>query len=116
MSKLTGRVFITLNGKRYDSKPGASLKLAGVTRNPVVTDAGIPGYTETWEAGECSFTIPHSADVSITAIHTLTDCNLVFKTDTGKSYILENAWSAMMPTLASGDLSCKFNSGTGREA
>lgn len=116
MSKLTGRVSITLNGKRYDSKPGASLKLAGVTRTPVVTDAGVAGYTEEYGPGECSFTIPHSANISITEIHAMTDTNLVFTTDTGKILTLTNAWSAEMPTLASGDIGCKFNSPGSREA
>ncbi|HEX5276489.1 MAG TPA: phage tail tube protein [Fluviicoccus sp.] len=115
-NKLTGRVTITLNGKRYDSKPGASLKLAGVNRNPVITDAGVAGYTEEPTAAECSFTIPHSANVSITEIHAMTEANLVFKTDTGKTYVLENAWCAEMPTLGGGDLPCKFYSATSREA
>lgn len=115
-NKLTGRVTITLNGQRYDSKPGASLKLAGVNRAPVVTDAGVAGFTEEPTAAECSFTMPHSAKVSITEIHAMTETNLVFKTDTGKTYVLEKAWSAEMPTLASGDLPCKFYSATSREA
>lgn len=115
-NKLTGRVTISLNGKSYNSKPGASLKLAGVNRTPVVTDQGIAGYTEEPTPAECSFTMPHSANVSITEINAMTDTNLVFKTDTGKTYVLEKAFSAEMPTLASGDLPCKFYSATSREA
>lgn len=114
-NKLTGRVAISLNGKRYDSKPGASLRLAGVTRNPVVADAGVVGYTEEPTAAECSFTIPHSAGVSVTEVAAMTDADLAFKTDTGKTFMLKGAWCAEMPTLASGDLPCKFYAAESKE-
>lgn len=116
MSKLTGRVTTTINGKRFDSKPGASFKPAGVKRTPVITDAGVAGYTEEPTPAECSFTIPHSANISVTEIGNMTDINLVFKTDTGKTYVMESAWSDEMPALANGDVPCKFTSATSREA
>jgi Phage tail tube protein len=46
MTQVTGRVFISLNGKRIRSKEGASLELGGIAREAAASDAGVDGHTE----------------------------------------------------------------------
>lgn len=106
--QVTGRVFISVGGKRLRSKDGASLKTGGAKREAVVGDDSVHGYQEKLEAPSVSCAISHTADTSLRELHDLTDTTLLFETDTGKVFTLSHAWLMNPPELSKGEVKLEF--------
>jgi hypothetical protein len=109
MSHVTGRVFITLNGQRIQSKDGASLDMGGLKRTPVIADGGIVGYSEELTAPEVNCKVAHIATTSLKEFQDFKDGSLMFETDTGSVFSLSEAWNADPPKLEKGEITLKFN-------
>lgn len=110
MSKVTGRVFIKVSGKLLRSKEGAKLTGIGeVERTPVIGNE-VYGFVEKVVAPSIECTLADTADLSIKEIAAITDATATFETDTGKTYIVRNAWCESSPSLTAGegDVECKF--------
>ncbi|MGE0487315.1 MAG: phage tail tube protein [Gammaproteobacteria bacterium] len=103
MAQLTGRCSVKINGQLIRSKPGAKLNLGGVTREAVLGDNGVDGFVQKTAAPYIEGTFTHGRDTDLQALHDLEDGSVSFETDTGKGYILRNAWSANPPELTSGE-------------
>lgn len=110
MSQLTGRVFISINGQKYRSKEGASLDVGGLVREAATSDSGVDGFVEKYTQAAVDFAINHKPEISLTAIHSITDGTLLFQTDTGSVFTLREAWSATPPKLVKGEVSLRFES------
>lgn len=108
MTQVTGRVTVSINGKRIRSKEGASLDTGGAKREAAMSDAGVDGYTETLTAPTVDCKINHTADTSLTELHAFKDGTLTFETDTGRIYTLINAWSSTPPKLEKGEVTLQF--------
>lgn len=108
-NKVTGRVFISVNGERMRSKEGAKLMLGGAEREAVVGDDSIHGFTEKLTAPGIEFTMSHMADTNLKALSDLTDASVQFEADTGKVYVLRNAWCAKSIEMSKGEVSLVFN-------
>lgn len=108
MAQVTGRVFITVAGKRIASKEGAKLKYGGVKREGVTADSGVVGYKEAPEIPGVECTVVHTSDVSIAEFQAMTNASISFDTDTGRSYVLSGAWCEGAMELASGELGLNF--------
>jgi len=115
MAQVTGRVFITIGGKRVASKPGAKLLYGGVTRESVVADSGVVGFRETPIAPGVECEIEHTADVSLAEFQAMTAASISFDTDSGRSYVLSGAWCEGGLELASGAFGLKFGAMDCRE-
>ena len=110
MAQVTGRVYISVGGRRLRSKPGATLNTGGVSRSPVLSDSGVDGYSETTVSPQVDCTISHTSDISLTDLGAIVNETLRFQTDTGVSYTIRNAWCAAPPTLgAGGEVTLVFN-------
>jgi hypothetical protein len=92
MAQINGRVTLTLAGKRLASKEGAKLMTGGVEREPVLGDGGVLGYTEKTVAPGVECTIAYSRDTRLADLNATTDATLIFKSDTGREYILTGAF------------------------
>lgn len=110
-NKLTGKAFIDATGmNRLRTSPGATLHFGGFPRNGVSSDLGAVGYQE----GEFEYPFIeceqiHGADIDIEKLKSATDITVTFLTDTGKSWVLQNAWVKDILTLDSkGKLPTKF--------
>jgi len=103
-----GRAFITISGRRYNSKEGATIKLGGEAGTPVVGDSGYAGLQYQIEAGQVDCTIIASNDVSITEIQKLKNVNLTFDSDNGKSYVSSNASNGPVPELSKDGIKVTF--------
>lgn len=108
MAQVTGRVFITLGGKRLASKEGAKLIYGGVERETVIADTGVVGYQEKVSAPGVECTIAHTPDVSLDELSNTNDATLSFDTDSGKSFVLSNAWLAKPLELEKGEVKLTF--------
>lgn len=106
--QLTGRVFINVKGKRLRSKEGSTLKFGGVEREGVTADTGVAGYMEKTSIPEVECTIAHGADTSLAEFQAVTAEEVQFVTDTGKSFILRDAWCGGALELSKGEVKLKF--------
>jgi hypothetical protein len=107
MAKVTGRIFISINGQRLRSKEGASLETGGVEREAAISDAGVDGYMEKITAPKVDCKINHTDVTSMAEIQAFTG-TLTFETDTGRIYTLREAWNAKPPKLEKGEITLEF--------
>ncbi|WP_300657528.1 phage tail tube protein [Pseudomonas sp.] len=103
-----GRAIITYNGKRLRSKPGATLNLGGTSRTPDPLDDGSVGYAESTAAPELTCAVPLTADLSVQELRDLTDANVVFESDTGKSWVIRDAFTVDTVSVGA-DVTLKFS-------
>lgn len=108
MSKKTGRAFISAAGQRLASLPGAELDIGAYERKAVLGDAGVLGYTETPTVPSVDCTIQHDADTLLQEFGDMVDVNVSFDTDSGKSYVLRNAWRAGTVKMSKGEVKLRF--------
>lgn len=108
MAQIFGRAFITVAGKRYNTKEGASLKFGGVSREVVVGDGGVAGYQEKLEAPQVDCTIIHSPDISLKDIQGIKDATISFDTDNGRSFVISDAFSGPAPELSRDGIKASF--------
>lgn len=99
MSQITGRAFIRVNGRQLKSRPGATMKLGGFNRTPVIGDDGVHGYTEEVVAPEISCTISHDEKTSLTDIANSTNDSVTFETDSGKTFVMSGSFLTAPPEL-----------------
>lgn len=116
MAQVFGRAFITVAGKRYNTKEGASLKFGGVSREAVVGDGGVAGFQEKLEAPEVDCTIIATGEVSLVEIQNIKDATVSFDTDTGRSYVIANAFNGPVPELSKDGIKAKFYGIEAKEA
>jgi hypothetical protein len=110
MAQVTGRIYIKVNGRLLRTKEGAKLNnFGGIERTPVVGNV-VHGYTEKVVAPSVECTLADTADLKLRDIHNTTNTEVTLETDTGKTYILLEAWceSAISLTGGEGDVECKF--------
>jgi len=100
MSTIHGRAFITVAGRRYNSKEGATIKLGGLAREPVVGDAGLAGPQHKVESGQIDCTFIASKDVSLTDIQAIENANVTFDSDNGNSYVSSDVFNGPVPELS----------------
>lgn len=110
MAQVTGRVYITIAGKLLRSKEGAKLNNIGAVERTPVVGHEVYGFSEKVVPPSVECTLADTADLKIKEIHAITNATLTFETDTGKTYILREAWceSAINLTAGEGDVECKF--------
>jgi hypothetical protein len=108
MGHLTGRAFITVAGRRLASKEGAKLGLGNMERTGVLGDAGVLGYQEKPSIPYVECTIVHDAGTSLTEFANMIDVVVSFDTDTGKSFVIRNAWNAKVLEMDKGEVALRF--------
>jgi hypothetical protein len=98
---VTGRVSIRINGQYQRSKSGAKLQYSDVKRSAQVGNE-VHGFTEEASPPRVEFTISHKADTSLDTYKNITDTTISFTTDTGRNFVLNNAWCTGEIELTSG--------------
>lgn len=108
-NQVIGRVTIsTASLGVVRSKPGASLNLGGVKRDPVEDDQGVAGFTEATQAPTLDATFVKKAGVSMQALAGITNEDISFEGDDGSHYVLREAWCAEPPELSNDGIKVKF--------
>mgnify|MGYP002622692294 CR=1 FL=1 len=92
--QVTGRAFIKHNGQLFRSQNGAKLMYGNNERTTVIGDNGVHGFTEKPGEPKIECTVSHTAETSLEELAAITDASITFETDTGKVYIVRNAWLA----------------------
>lgn len=101
--KVTGRVFINVAGRgRLRSRPGAELNTGGVNREEVVGDDSVHGFREEIVAPTIECEISHTGNDDLLDLNNIVDDSVAFETDTGQTYIMQEAWLAEPANLRDG--------------
>lgn len=97
MAKVTGLVYISLDGTKLHSEKGSELDVGGASKEPQMSVHGLVGHAvEEIKPAVITATLIHSADIDVTALQAW-EGNALFETDTGQRYQVRNA--AMQGTL-----------------
>ena len=111
-TKITSRGFLDAGSLgRLPTKEGATINFGNMKREPVIGDAGVLGYSESFEgAPSIKATIVHATATDETAIKNFTGENITLNTNSGKSYTLMDAWvgEALELTVKDGQLEVMF--------
>ncbi|MEC4728998.1 phage tail tube protein [Shewanella sp. D64] len=93
-TKATSRGFLDAGSLgRLPTKEGGTVSFGGVTRTPVMGDAGVLGFSEEFAmAPSIKVTIMHAGTTDEDAIRNFVGENLTLNLNSGKSYTLMNAW------------------------
>lgn len=100
--KTFGKATIQVNGKRLQSYPGASCDIGGVTRNSVVGDNDF-AYSEANKQSSVNCEVMIPAGFSLRELSDNADISVVFKMDTGQSYLQSPAWLVNPPVATAGE-------------
>ncbi len=98
MSQRMGKATIRIGSQVLDSMPGATLKLGGVNRAPVVGANKVLGFSEEPTPGMLDCTVSLAAGQSVKDLD-FTDSTVTFSADTGQVWSGANAWLASPPEL-----------------
>lgn len=109
MAQVTGKVYISMNGKRIRSKEGASLDYGGIKRDAVMSDAGVDGFNEAFQAPKVECAVNHTPDVSLAEFAAFKDGTVLFETDTGSVYTVTGAFLTDPPKMSKGEVTLSFS-------
>jgi hypothetical protein len=99
--QLTGKATIRVDGTELQTDPAATLNPGGIKRTPVTDAAGKTHYTEEFVAPEMECKLHHGADTSLMDMNDLAAATVMFVCDTGKQFILREAFTLEPLTLDS---------------
>lgn len=102
MGQLTGRVTITVNGIARESNKGAKLDPGGITRSSQTSDQNV-NHSEALRPAKVECEFPWTAGLSLTELNDIKDATVQFQADTGKSWVINNAFRSGELTGTSGD-------------
>jgi len=101
-NQIVGRFYLFMNGKRLPLEGDGSIKSLGTPSRETVVGDQAHGYKEVPKAPEAEFTVVQKSDVSPTEIAKLSDFTCKVEADTGKSYVLANAWVGEVSDISGG--------------
>lgn len=109
MSQITGRALIKLDGRLQKSRPGATIRLGGFSRTTQNGDDSVHGYSEAVVSPRIECTFSHDRNTNMTELDNFKDGSILFETDSGKTYIVSEAWRSDDPaTLSTQDGSIPY--------
>ncbi len=102
MSQVLGRATVRVDGKVYETLPGARLKLGGVKRNPRANNQAVH-YSEQFEPSELECEILLARGDSLAEILAIADATIEFECDTGQTYIVRGGFLTDTPEITDGE-------------
>lgn len=109
--QLIGRAFISVNGERVRSEPGATIDIGGVMRETVIGDIGVDGYAETPKQAVVDMSVSVGRGEGVARYRDLNDTSITFECDTGQVFSVRNAWLTEPPIITGqngGQVKLKF--------
>lgn len=108
---VTGTCFIQADGLALESKDGeASLEFGGKERQAVYANGRLLGPSEKAICATVGSTLAHTAVTNMDALAKAKNITITFITDTGKRYVIRNAFATKPPKLSgdSGDIEVEY--------
>lgn len=108
---LLGRATIKVNGKKLNTKRGATLDIGGPSAAPVVGSTAVHGFSYETTAPMLSVKITQTSDVGLTFVKNIQGATIVFEGDDGKTYTIDNGTCIGKPTLneVEGEINAQFS-------
>jgi hypothetical protein len=103
-----GRAQIKANGRLFESHPGATLDIGGVSRESVVGANSVHGYKEAVKQSKVELEISVKAGTSLAEIGRWSDITVTFEVDTGQTWVISNGWVIDPPTVTDSDGKAKI--------
>ncbi|MEJ1378174.1 MAG: phage tail tube protein [Candidatus Sedimenticola sp. (ex Thyasira tokunagai)] len=99
MAQVTGRAYIKVNGKELRTLDGASFNPGGVNREAMKGGGKVHGFKEDDVEPTMKCKVVHTKDTSLKELADITDATVIFETDTGKRFVMREAWTSEPPEL-----------------
>lgn len=100
MAKVTGLVYISLDGTKLHSEKGAEIDVGGASKEAQMSVHGFVGHAvDEIKPGVITGTLIHTSDIDVVALQAWTG-NALFETDSGQRYQVRNAAVTGTITLA----------------
>lgn len=101
MSKIHGQATIRINGQVYESDDNAALTPGGLKNNPAMTGQKFY-FNQTRIPSVVTCRVPVTKDVSVRALQEINEAEIIFQSDTGRTWIIRNACQTGELNLAGG--------------
>lgn len=99
----TGVVIVEINGMRLASKEGAKLNTGGMERTPITLQDGSVRFAEKPTHALVTATLVHGGDADVDALNNFKNGTCTFKTDTGKTYLISDAFTTKPVEISGGE-------------
>lgn len=100
--KIHGQAEIRINGQYIESEDGATLTPGGLKNNPAMTGKSFY-FNQTTIPSVVTCRVPVTKDTSIRALQELNDVEIIFQSDTGRTWIVRGACQTNELNLAGGE-------------
>jgi len=90
--KITGSATINLDGDELKTEDGATLNPGGANRTAKTGGRKVHGFQEEMVEPSLECTVMHTKDTSLRELSDITGATVFFETDTGREYVLRDAW------------------------
>lgn len=91
--KLTGNATIRVDGEELLTDGKGTFNPGGMERDPKVGANQVNGYTEQYVAPELTVVVHHGEDTDIVRLSNITNATVIFRADTGQTYMLSKAFT-----------------------
>ncbi len=111
MAIVTSRGFLDAGSAgRLPTKEGGTVKLGGVTREPVMGDEGVLGFSETTNAPHIKVTLVDTTALDKEKLKNFVGETLVYSLNNGQQYVLTDAFigNELELNIKSGTLDVEF--------
>lgn len=102
MSKKHGQATIRINGRVFESRDQAELMVGGLKNNAdMIGDKHF--YSQTKIASNVKCTVPFTSETELKTLQEMTEAEVIFESDTGKSWIIRDAVQVAELNLQGGE-------------
>lgn len=117
-NRLAGVAYVTVDGQQYLLKGDLTYDVSTVTRESLVGQDTVHGYSEKPKAGSISGTFRDSGGLTVAAINAMTNVTVVAELANGKTIIGSNMWTVESQEVETeeGTFKVKWESGNVVEA
>lgn len=102
MARLTGRIWIKVNGSMLRSNEGAQIDLGGAVRETVVGSHTVHGFHEKIKPGRVECQVAVAQGDSPESLRDISGATLTCELDTGQTYIIRDAHVLEPPVIQEG--------------
>ena len=90
--KFTGKAIIRVNGSELRSTDNATLNVGGANRKAIKGGGRVYGYNEETQEPTLECNVAHGKDTDLVALSAIVDATVIFETDSGAKFVLQEAF------------------------
>ena len=106
--QVTGRVKEKVDGELLRSKPGATIQIGGVKRNPMPNDQGTTDFKTENVPAMVKATLHHVANTDLPALLAFQGGTVIWEGDNNISYTVPGAFTQELGELKDGEVEVTF--------